>query len=307
VSGGPLISIAMPCYNSASLLGWALASLVAQGYEDWECIIVDDGSDDHPNEVVAAYHDERFRLIRLDNTVGRARARQVAVDAARGALLAKLDADDWLYPDKLARQVAVMQELRDVALVSTGIAIENEREQLVGVRARGPVGGAQSQPPLSKLAPPTVAHAPSMMRMEIAKRYRYNQSLTRSEDADFLIKLLMENRYCMLHDVLYTYREYRSTSLSDTMTAYRSRMKMFWMARRDYPIAAAGQSIQTALKLMIYRVAFMTGQAGALIARRSAAPTEDDLLRFQIARSAVSRVYATYVGDETALSGNEAK
>ena len=300
MSGGPLISIAVPCYNTASLLGWALSSLVAQSYEEWECIVVDDGSDDHPGEIVAAFQDERFHLITLDNRVGRATARQVAVDAANGEFLAKLDADDWIYPDKLALQLAVMQEKSEVALVSTGIAIQDEQERLVGVRARGTAGCVQSCPPLSRLAPPPVAHAPSLIRMDIAKRYRYNQSLARSEDADFLIQVLMENRYCMLHEVLYAYREYRSVSLQDTLEAYRSRMKMFWMARRYQLAPALWHSIVTALKLMIYRAAFMTGQDRKLIARRSSAPTADDLRNFEQARYEVSRVYAATIGADAA-------
>jgi hypothetical protein len=136
--------------------------------------------------------------------------------------------------------------------------------------------------------------------MDIAKRYRYNQSLARSEDADFLIQVLMENRYCMLHEVLYAYREYRSVSLQDTLEAYRSRMKMFWMARRYQPAPALWHSIVTALKLMIYRAAFMTGQDRKLIARRSSAPTADDLRNFEQARYEVSRVYAATIGADAA-------
>jgi glycosyltransferase involved in cell wall biosynthesis len=296
VSVQPLISIAIPCHNTASLLGWALASVVAQSYEEWECIIVDDGSDDHPDRVVAAFDEARFRLIVLDSNVGRAGARQVALDAAKGSFLAKLDADDWYYPQKLSRQVDAMQRNPDAALVSAGIAIEDELHRLIGVRARGSGDCNHSSAPLTRLTSPPVAHAPSLFRMDVARRYRYNQCLARSEDADYLIRILMDNRYCILNDVLYAYREYRSSSQRDTLEAYQSRMKMFWIARRTDPMAAGNGVARAALKWMLYRVAFMTGQSQALVARRSAAPSEEDIRTFEQAKSTVASVYERTIG-----------
>ncbi len=265
MSASPLVSIALPCHNTASLLPWALASVVAQTYPNWECIVVDDGSVDRPDVVVDAFEDPRMRLIRLPHNVGRAAARQVALDAAAGEFLAKLDADDWIYPQKLARQLDIMECMPDVALVSTGIAIESEYGQLAGVRARG--DGAP-RPPLHGLASPPVAHAPSLIRMHIARAYGYDVRLRRSEDADYLLSLLTQHGYCVMNDVLYAYREYRSTSRSDTLDAYRARMKMLWKRRRQYPFAAPRRVAETALKWGIYQAAFATGRAGALIARQ---------------------------------------
>ena len=62
---------------------------------------MDDGSIDHPETIVQTFDDARFRIIRLNSNQGRAVARQVALDAATGEYLAKLDADDWLFPEKL--------------------------------------------------------------------------------------------------------------------------------------------------------------------------------------------------------------
>ena len=89
---------------------------------------------------------------------------------------------------------------------------------------------------MHRIGSPPVAHAASMIRMDVAKRYRYNSRLRRSEDADFLQKVLLENQFCILHDVLYTYREYRSTSREDVLAAYWYRMMMFWGFRQQYPV-----------------------------------------------------------------------
>lgn len=101
----------MPCYNQASFLPQAIASLQAQTLPDWECLIVDDGStDDTP--VVARQmmtQDPRVRLLQKENG-GSASARDLGLEHAQGKYIQFLDADDALSPDKLQRQVEVMEQ-----------------------------------------------------------------------------------------------------------------------------------------------------------------------------------------------------
>lgn len=292
----PQVSVVMPCYNAAETLPWALASLLAQTFGDWECIVVDDGSTDHPEEAVAASGDPRIRLVRLAENQGRAAARQAGLDLAEGALLAKLDADDWYYPEKLARQVEVMAALPGVGLVSTGIAIEDALRRITGVRARGPAGELRVHEALDRLVTSPVAHAPSMVRMEIAKRHGYDRRLRRSEDADFLLRAMMEARFCVLHDVLYAYAEYRSVAKAQLVDAYRQRMRMFWGHRRRYPLGAALRVAESAGKLAAYRLAFAAGRETALVRRRSHAPSEGDVQDYQAALARVSEVHNSIFG-----------
>lgn len=293
----PQVSVVMPCYNAAETLPWALASLLAQTFEDWECIVVDDGSTDHPEEAVAALGDRRVRLVRLAENQGRAAARQAGLDLAEGSLLAKLDADDWYYPDKLACQVEAMRALPGVGLVSTGIAIEDAQRRITGVRARGPVGALRVHDPLKRLAPSPVAHAPSMARMEIAKRHGYDRRLRRSEDADFLLRVMMEAQFCVLHDVLYAYAEYRSVSRAELLEAYRQRMRMFWGYRRRFPLGVALRVAESAGKLAAYRLAFAAGGEKALVRRRSDDPSAEDVREHEAARVRVAEVYESLFGE----------
>lgn len=104
------VSVIIPCFNQAKFLPKAIASLQAQTLEDWECIIVDDGSTDHTAEAASnlALQDGRIRLIQKING-GSASARDLGLQHAQGKYVQFLDADDWLEPEKLARQVALME------------------------------------------------------------------------------------------------------------------------------------------------------------------------------------------------------
>ncbi len=98
------VSIVIPAYNSAAVLGSAVASVLAQGYDDWELIVADDGSTDATAEVAASL--ERVRLVRAERNGGPAAARNLALRHASGELVAFLDADDRWLPDYLETQIA---------------------------------------------------------------------------------------------------------------------------------------------------------------------------------------------------------
>jgi teichuronic acid biosynthesis glycosyltransferase TuaG len=113
------VSVVMPAYNAEATLESSIRSVQAQTREDWELIVVDDGSADRTVELAqaAAAADPRIRVIRQRNR-GVAAARNVGIDAARGRYLAFLDADDTWLPGKLSRQLAFMS-WHDSALSAT--------------------------------------------------------------------------------------------------------------------------------------------------------------------------------------------
>jgi len=108
-SGAPLVSVIVPVYNRADLIGKAVASVLSQSFADFEMIIVDDGSSDDLAAALQKIADTRIRLIRHDTNRGAGAARNTGIEAARGRYCAFLDSDDYWLPDKLERQLAFMQ------------------------------------------------------------------------------------------------------------------------------------------------------------------------------------------------------
>ncbi len=104
-----LVSVVIPCFNVRSYIGKALESLLAQSHERWEAIVVDDGSTDGTEGVVAACTDPRIRPVRQANQ-GVSAARNRGIDIASGQALLFLDADDWLAPDALVRMIARLED-----------------------------------------------------------------------------------------------------------------------------------------------------------------------------------------------------
>lgn len=107
-----LVSIITPSYNSAGFITETINSVLAQTYPHWEMIIVDDVSPDNANQIIEEFcrKDDRIKLIKLDQNGGPARARNRAIQEAKGRYIAFLDSDDVWLPQKLEKQISLMIE-----------------------------------------------------------------------------------------------------------------------------------------------------------------------------------------------------
>jgi teichuronic acid biosynthesis glycosyltransferase TuaG len=133
------VTIITPIYNGARYIEQTILSVIRQTYPDWEMIIVDDCSTDHPEAVISRYveQDNRIRLVRLDNHSGAAGARNVAIDQAAGDYIAFLDGDDVWKPEKLERQVSFMAD-QDLAFSFTSYEIMAQDGKLTGKVVHAP-------------------------------------------------------------------------------------------------------------------------------------------------------------------------
>lgn len=114
----PLVSVLIPCHNYGRFLGQAIESIIKQSLENWECIIVDDGSSDNTSHVADYYVrvNSRIRYLKQDND-GVSAARNAALLASQGEFVQFLDADDKIQPDKLKSHATYLLSHPDVDLV----------------------------------------------------------------------------------------------------------------------------------------------------------------------------------------------
>jgi glycosyltransferase involved in cell wall biosynthesis len=118
MSGLPLISIIIPCYNYGKFLEHTLSELLNQECTSWECIVVDDGSTDNTREVAITYTrtDGRIQYVHQANA-GLSAARNTGIRYAKGKYIQLLDADDLIDPRKLAIQAGFLEQHRNIDVV----------------------------------------------------------------------------------------------------------------------------------------------------------------------------------------------
>ena len=124
---GPLVSVVIPTYNSAQYLPETIESILSQSWQDFEIIIVDDGSTDNTQEVVGAFHSNKIRYIGQENSGGPSRPRNVGVNHARGKYISLFDSDDLMSRNKLAEAVAFLEQHSDLGLLFANFEVCNER------------------------------------------------------------------------------------------------------------------------------------------------------------------------------------
>ena len=115
----PKVSVCIPTYNRVHYLKYAIDSVLAQNYRDFELIICDDGSPDNTAEVVQGWNDSRIRYIRHPENIGRSRNMRSGFEAAQGEYFVKFDDDDALTPEFLEKTVAILDSEPGVDFVCT--------------------------------------------------------------------------------------------------------------------------------------------------------------------------------------------
>ncbi len=184
----PFFSVVIPVYNRADTLKAALDSVLGQSEQDFEIIVVDDGSKDDPKSVVDRIGDPRIHCLRQENKGGGA-ARNTGIDLARGRFIAFLDSDDRFLPHHLKDSRSLLEGTRDTVAYARMIVDRGEgRVILKPPRAIAPGEHMATYLLCDRGFVPTITIvAPA----EWARQVRYHEKLPSSEDTDFAIRLFL--------------------------------------------------------------------------------------------------------------------
>lgn len=131
----PRVSVIMTVYDGARYVAAAVESVLAQTYADLELIVVDDASRDATLDVLAplAERDPRLRVVALSQNVGPFVAANQALERSDSAFIARLDADDLCHPERLARQLALLDAQPAVGLVGSDVVLVDAEGRRLGV------------------------------------------------------------------------------------------------------------------------------------------------------------------------------
>jgi hypothetical protein len=203
----PKVSVVTPMYNAAAYIAAAIGSIRAQGFGDFEHIVVDDGSTDGSADIVArlAREDQRLRLVRLPRNVGYSGASNAGFAEARGEYIAIMDADDVSHPDRLARQAAYLDAHPHVGLVATQYWRLSPGGRVMR-RTFNRLGDAALRFHLL-FGVPVCNPSTMFRRAAVAKWTRvYDPAYKASPEYDFLLRLADEWDLHVLPEYLFYYR-----------------------------------------------------------------------------------------------------
>lgn len=271
----PIVSVIVPVFNEACKIANALHSVRAQAVEDWECLVVDDGSTDATVESVRKIGDSRIRVVSLTENRGRGAARALGMAQCSGAFVAMLDADDWWYPWKLSQQLSYFDTWPLAGACASAVGVVDHKYQLVGVWRTEERGHVVLKPALHSMLGFRITHGTVLMRTELAKSHEYDPRLRRSEDRHFLARSLADAPYCLSGDVLYSYST-SSRDLTRPTNRYLWRIRSDWLLRNRYPISAGLSMCRSLLQVGVAVLAASTGSSRPLRFSSPLTPSTED-------------------------------
>lgn len=128
----PHVSVLMPVYNAEAYLSGALESILNQTFEDYELLMIDDGSVDGSLEIMKSYRDPRIRILCNERNLGIIQTLNRGLGECLGAFIARMDADDRSEPERLEKQVGVFKLDEELALCGTAYCYIDSPNETLG-------------------------------------------------------------------------------------------------------------------------------------------------------------------------------
>ena len=235
------VTVLMAVYNGEDWLERSIASVLNQTYSNFEFIIVNDGSQDKSRQIAEkfALADSRIRTFHKENT-GLADSLNYGLERARGAWVARLDADDICRPDRLEKQLKAVNMDKSLVLIGSGLNIVNEHDHIVQTYCY-PTHHSALLHSLSH-ALPFFAHSSAFFNLDLAKSVGgYRIQFLRSQDLDLWLRLAECGNIASISEPLVSIRKHSkqmSSENSGRLQTVYSHMAMAgywlrWLGRPD--------------------------------------------------------------------------
>ena len=199
----PKVSVLMPTYNTGEFLGEAIESILSQSFEDFEFIIVDDGSTDDSYRILAEYakKDERIRIIKNDQNKGIVYSLNRGLRECRGEYVARMDADDIALKDRLEKQITAMEADPYTVVLGAALSYIDKSGKELGIVRRCSLD--KSLIAQNPLLHPTVVFSRAILeqhRVMYLKKYGY------AEDYFLWLQLSRLGKLDAIDDIVLKYR-----------------------------------------------------------------------------------------------------
>ncbi|MGE0882724.1 MAG: glycosyltransferase family 2 protein [Blastocatellales bacterium] len=202
----PIVSVVMPAFNTISYVGKAIESILTQTINDFELIIIDDGSTDDTPLILAEYQkaDSRIQVYRQKNS-GVAASMNLGCRLAKGKYIARMDADDISLPHRLARQVEFLEQNSDIGICGTWMYTFNDEKKTLFRYPTDPEIAKSTLPFQLSIVGPSIMF---VRETYLNSGVSYNVNVGATDDYLFVVELSKYCRLASIPEALYLYRQH---------------------------------------------------------------------------------------------------
>ncbi len=218
----PKVSIIIPTYNRTQYLGKTLSSIFQQTFQDFEIIVIDDGSPSDENLILCQTY-KKVSYIKIENSGGPAKPRNIGIKLAKGKYIAFIDDDDLWLPTKLEKQVAILEQNSDFGLVHSCCEVIDEngilQNQIIGRQETPDVKHGDVS--LRMMGNWTVMMPTPLVRKEVIDQVGFfNENMpSAGEDMEYWSRCSFETKFYYIDESLALYRIHK-TNISSNSKEY---------------------------------------------------------------------------------------
>ncbi|MGA0571656.1 glycosyltransferase family 2 protein [Variovorax sp. VNK109] len=246
----PVVTVAMPIYNAGGYLRAAVNSIRLQTLQDWELLIIDDGSTDNAIACLAGLDDKRVRVIRDGFNRGLAARLNEAIDMARGEFFARMDQDDISYPERLEKQVARLRADAALDLVATRAIRIDESSEAIDLFPAPESDSEIAARPWQGFHMP---HPSWTGRVQWFRDHRYaTPGPYFCEDQELLLRSYPASRFAIVDEVLFAYRVRRRFN---PHKQFRTRLAVWRVQQAQFAKRRQWLNLLLATLMLVARVA----------------------------------------------------
>jgi len=207
IRNNPTVTVLMAVYNGGEYLKEAVDSILKQTYEDFEFLIIEDGSTDQSLKILKSYKDHRIRIIQNSKNIGLIKSLNKGLKFANGKLIARMDADDISLPERFQKQIVFMKDNPEIGVCGTWLKTIGKTKKRV---CKSPL---KHEDICAKMFwDSTIWHATVFIRKKILieNNIFYNENFKRCEDYKLWVDLAKVTKFANIPEVLYFYRFHNS-------------------------------------------------------------------------------------------------
>ncbi len=202
------ISIIMPVYNNSIYLNESIESVLNQTFENFELIIIDDGSIDNTIHILEYYKklDERVKIFRNQKNIGIAKSLNKGISLSNGKYIARIDSDDTWESDKLKKQINYLKKKPDIVLLGSNAIYINEKGEIIKNK-NNPIYFSDNKIRKNILKYNLFCHSSVIFQKDHVKKLGYyNEKYPNTEDYELWLRIIKSYKAEILPDKLVRYR-----------------------------------------------------------------------------------------------------
>jgi len=205
IMNNPIISVVLSTYNDEKYIEESIQSILGQTFQNFEFIIINDGSCDNTESIIKQFKDERIIYIKNEKNLGLPTSLNIGLHIARGKYIARMDADDISLPKRFQVQLRFMERNQDIAVCGCFYKRIGQAHEVYRTETKAEMNK------IKMIKGPTVPHPGFFIRKSFIDQYtlRYNTRYRATQDYEFLMHVIKYGEITNVGEILLLRREHK--------------------------------------------------------------------------------------------------